>query len=140
MEYTFAPMIVRIVFFLLLGIVMSVIGFVWSKKAKKSARILISVLAFCVGFGIACPTIYSLLNPQVKTITCTFVDYSKSGDNINPFSWDCELRCDGKPMWIELDALTRNRVLGDIDELESGKMYVVTYESREDLILGIRES
>lgn len=140
MEYSLAPLYVRIVFWFLLGAAVAGVVYVWTKKQKQMIRLLVSLIPLFIFAVIACSTLYSSLHPNVQTVTCIFVEEHRSGNQINPFSNDCEWRCDGKTMWIELDTLTRNKVLGDIDELESGKTYVVIYEVRENLILGIKEN
>ena len=140
MDYSFAPLYVRIVFLFLLGAVTAGVVYVWTKKRKRMVRLVASLIPLLIFTVIACSTIYSLLNPNVQTVTCIFVEEQRSGDLINPFSNDCELQCDGKTIWIELDTLTRNKVLGNINELEIGKAYIVTYEVRENLILGIKEN
>ncbi len=140
MDYSFAPLYVRIAFWFLLGVVTVGVVYVWTKKQKRIIRLVASLIPLFIFTIIACSTIYSLLNPNVQTVTCVFVEKQRSSDQINPFSEDCGLLCDGKTMWIEMDVLTRNKVLGDIDELEIGKAYIVTYEVRENLILGIKEN
>ena len=140
MEYSFAPLYVRMVFWFLLGAAVAGIVYVWTKKQKRIVRVVASLIPLLIFTVIACSTLYSLLSPNVQTVTCVFVEEHRSGDPINPFSNDCEWRCDGKTMWIELDAFTRNKVFGDMDELESGKTYIVTYEVRENLILDIKEN
>ena len=139
MEYSFAPLYVRIAFFVLLGVAMSVVGWLWSKKQKKQMRILICVITVLLGFVMAIPSIFALINPQIKTITCTFSDYEKGADQLNPFSVDCEVVFEGKSLWIELDTITQNTVFQDFGELEQGKTYTFVYEERQNLILGIYE-
>ena len=138
MDFSLAPLIVRVVSLVLLGVVLAVVLFFCSKKQKKATRILMCVAAVSVGFVMSISSIFALIQPQIKTITCTFMGYSRAGDTLNPFSMDGEFLCDGISVWIELDTLTKSKVLGNIKELESGKTYVVTYEVRENLILGVQ--
>lgn len=139
MDYFFAPLYVRIGFLILIGVLLAVVLFFWSKKQKRVTRICLCVAAVALGFVMSISSFFALIKPQIKTITCTFLGYSKSADTLNPFSIDGEFQCDGESIWIELDTLTQRKVLGDIDELESGKTYVVTYEVKENLILGVEE-
>ncbi len=139
MEYSFAPLYVRIVFWLLLGIITATVLFLWMKKQNKKVRIMISVMCILIFLAISCSTFYSIVNPQIKTITCTYVDAKSSADQLDPFSMDYEFLYNGENLWIELDALTRNKVLRNFEEIEKGKTYVVTYEVRENIILGIQE-
>ena len=139
MEYSLAPLYVRVVFLVLLGVVLAVVLFLGSKKQKKVTRVWLCVAAVLLGLILSIPSAVALIKPQIKTITCTFVGYSRSADTLNPFSMDGEFLCDGESVWIELDALTQSKVLGDIGELEDGKTYVVTYEVNENLILDVDE-
>lgn len=140
MEYSFAPLYVRVITFLLLGLVLSVILFLWTKKHKITLRIILQIVTASLFLACSCSTIFSLVYPQVKTVTCTFVKTERSADQINLFSQDSEWLCEGESLWIELDTLTKDRVFQGFQEMESGKIYVVTYEERENLILGIREN
>ena len=139
MTYTFAPLLVRIVFYFLLGIILAVILFLWTKKHKSSLRITALVVIASVFLVCSFSTVYSMVNPRLKTITCTYVDYYKSADQINPFSRDCEWLYEGERLWIELDTITLNAVLQEVQELEKGHTYTIVYEERENLILGVRE-
>ena len=137
MDYSFAPLYVRIGFLILIGVLLAVVLFFWSKKQKRVTRICLCVAVVALGFVMSISSMGALIKPQIKTITCTFVGYSRDSDQLNPFSVDGEFLCDGESIWIELDTLTKGKILGDIDELESGKTYVVTYEVKENLILGV---
>ncbi len=139
MDYSFAPLYVRIVFFLLLGLIISVILFLWTKNSKFSFRIIVQIASACVFFACSFSTIYSLANPQLKTITCTVVSCERSAGQINLFSMDYELSCEDELLWVEFDTLTKNKTLLGFQKMESGKAYIVTYEVRENLILGVRE-
>lgn len=139
MEYSLAPLIVRVVFLALIGVVLAVVLFFCSKKQKKATRIFMCVAAASLGFVMSISSIFALIKPQIKTITCTFMGYSRAGDTLNPFSIDGEFLCDGTRVWIELDTVTQSKVLGDVGELEVGETYVVTYEVNEKLILGVDE-
>lgn len=140
MAYSFAPLLVRILSYLLLGTALAVVLFLWTKKHTMSLRITISIVVFSVFLVYSFSSIYSLINPQVKTIMCTYVDFQSSADQINPLSVECELLCEGETVYLELDTLTQQMVLHGIEELEKGKAYIFTYEERENLILGIQES
>lgn len=137
MEYSLAPLIVRVVSLVLIGVVLAVVLFFCSKKQKKATRIFMCVAAVFLGFVMSTSSIFALIKPQVKTITCTFVGYSKAGDALNPFGMDGEFLCDGTKVWVELDTLTQSKVLGDVGELEVGDTYVVTYEVNEKLVLAV---
>lgn len=138
MVYSLAPLYVRVVFLVLLGLILAVVLFLCCKRQKTVVRITMSGIAVLLGFVMSISSLLALLKPQVKTISCTFMGYSDSADTLNPFSMDGEFLCDGISVWIELDSLTKSKVLGNIKELESGKTYVVTYEVRENLILGVQ--
>lgn len=139
MDYSLVPLIVRVVSLVLLGVVLAVVLFFCSKKQKKATRILMCVAAVSLGFVMSISSIFALIQPQIKIITCTFMGYSRAGDTLNPFSMDGEFLCDGTRVWIELDTVTQSKVLGDVGELEVGETYVVTYEVNEKLILGVDE-
>ena len=138
MEYTLAPLNVRIVFYILLGVVGAIVLFFLTKKQNKVIRIFIPAIAFMILFAFSCSTVYSALHPDIKTITCTFVKEERTM-NINPFSCDCVFLCNGENLRIELDALTRNKVIQHSEELKKGSVYIVSYEARENLVLGIKE-
>ncbi|MBR6563901.1 MAG: hypothetical protein IKK71_00460 [Clostridia bacterium] len=138
MDYTFAPLYVRIIYLILLGIVCSVIIYILTNKENKFLKIIHPTIII-VGFAIACSIIiYHLINPQIKTITCTYQTNERSG-NLNPFSSDCVFLHNGEKLYIELDALTRKMVVENNMELKEGSTYTVTYEERENLILGIKK-
>lgn len=139
MDYSLAPLIVRVVSLVLLGVALAAVLFFCSKKQKKAPRILMCVAAVSLGFVMSISSIFALIQPQIKTITCTFMGYSRAGDTLNPFSVDGEFLCDGTRVWIELDTVTKSKVLGDVGELEVGETYVVSYEVKEKLILGVDE-
>ena len=140
MDYSLAPLYVRVITFLLLGLMLSVILFLWTKKRKVALRVILQIVSASVFLACSCSTICSLVCPQVKTVTGTFVKMERSADQINLFSTDCEWMCEGESLWIELDVLTKDRVFQGFREMESGKTYAVTYEERQNLILGIREN
>lgn len=137
MGYSLAPLCVRVAFLMLLGAVLAVVVFFGSKKQKKATRICLCIAAVLLGLILSVPSAVAFIKPQIKMITCTFVGYSKSSDTLNPFSMDGEFLCDGASVWIEMDILTKSKILGDIGEMENGKTYVVTYEVNENLILGV---
>lgn len=138
MDYTFAPLYVRIIYLILLGIICSVIIYILTNKENKFLKIIHPTIII-VGFAIACSIIiYHLINPQIKTITCTYQTNERSG-NLNPFSSDCVFLHNGEKLYIELDALTRKMVVENNMELQEGSTYTVTYEERENLILGIKK-
>ena len=139
MAYSLWPLYMRVAFSFLISVVLSLIIIKCSTKRSEMIRKLI--LAFWI--IISCLTIVSsidsVINPQIETVMGVFVEEQWYRVRTYPFRRRCELLCDDETVYLELDALTKSAVLLDLDKLEKGKVYIFTYEERENLILGVKE-
>ncbi len=138
-DYSLAPLYVRAIFLITLGVIGAVVLFFILKKIKLSIRVLASVATALVFLLFSSSTLYSILNPEIKTFTGTFLKAERSAQ-INPFSSDYVFENAGEKFFIEFDVLTRRHTQSISQEVEKGKTYTVTFEERENIILKLEEA
>lgn len=138
-DYSLAPLWARIIFFIALGIIGSVVVFLTLKKSKRWVRVSVSVALVSVFLIFSGSTLYSILNPKVKTVIARFLREERSGQ-INAFSVDYVFEKAGEKIYIEFDVFTRKHTQNIPQEIEEGKTYTVTFEERENIILKLEEA
>lgn len=112
------------------------IAFSYVFLKKFSCLRWLAPLAFVLFFGLSIFKVSSaIVNPSVETFVGTYVGFEKEATSINFFSLEYCFEVEGEKIYVDVDAVSANILYPS--GLEVGQTYVVSYETKENLIIEI---
>lgn len=126
-----------LLFLLVSGI--CIILFLGKEEIKKPIiRIAIAVVLSLSMIGFSFYMIKCIRNPNICTFNGIFESESRTAAHINPLEWEYCFSCGTKKYYVDMDSLSKRQIFDD--ELIVGKMYTVSYEVEQNLIVSIIET
>lgn len=79
----------------------------------------------------------AIINPSIETFIGEYQGFSRKATSINFFSLEYCFEIDNHKKYVDSDSISAN-VLHPTS-MEEGKIYEVSYETKEDVIVSIKE-
>lgn len=122
---------------LIIAVIGLIIILVRKSSYKKSELIIgIILIILCLGFSIK--EFYHAVNPEIENITVNLDSYYRPAYKIG---YDCTFTDNnGENYNLYIDPLTLRKNLGNGDNLIQNRMYEISYDVNEQIIISIRIS
>lgn len=114
----------------------SVISYICLKKTLYVKWVVPILFVLFFGFSIF-KVSQAIINPSIETFIGEYQGFSREATSINFFSLEYCFEIDNQKKYVDSDSISAN-VLHPTD-MEEGKIYEVAYETKENVIVGIKE-
>ena len=126
----------RIVSLIIIMCLASVISYICLKKTLYVKWVVPILFVLFFGFSIF-KVSQAIINPSIETFIGEYQGFSRKATSINFFSLEYCFEIDNHKKYVDSDSISAN-VLHPTS-MEEGKIYEVSYETKEDVIVSIKE-
>ena len=128
---------IRIISLILILCLSSVISYICLKKTAYLKWIVSIAIVLLFAFAIF-NVATAIVKPSVKTFIGEYNGFSKEATSINFFSLEYCFDVNNEKKYVDTDIISANILCPE--GMEEGQTYVISYETNENIVVGIEKS